>query len=75
MSLQSSNMFEKYFRLFEGNGQRGQRYQVILSTGQVYSGVPIAAVGSDHSGSFTVTLDSGKFREVDWNRLLVACPI
>jgi hypothetical protein len=75
MSLQSSTMFEKYFRLFEGNGKRGQRYQVILSTGKVYSGVPVATSGSDDSGSFTVTLDTGKLHEVKWNRLLTASPI
>lgn len=75
MSLQGSNMFDKYFKLFEGNEHRGQRYQVILSTGQVFSGVPVAATGTNNAGSFSVNLDNGKSREVQWNRLLVACPI
>jgi len=75
MSLQSSNMFEKYHRLFEGNERGGQRYQVILSSGQVYSGIPVSASGSSHSESFEMRLDSGSTRAVEWNRLLTASAI
>lgn len=75
MSLQSSNMFEKYHRLFEGNEHRGQRYQVVLSSGQVFSGVPVSNLGSNHELSFAVTMDSGSVREVEWNRLLAATAI
>lgn len=72
MSLQSSNMFEKYHRLFEGNERGGRRYQVILSSGQVYSGIPVSTAGTDHSASFEMRLDSGSVRAVEWNRLLTA---
>ena len=75
MSLQASNMFDKYYKLFQGNDQRCQRYQVVLSSFQVYSGIPMVAAGTDQTGSFLVTLDSGKQTEVKWNRLLAACPI
>jgi hypothetical protein len=75
VSLQASNMLEKYYRKFEGNDQRCQRYQVILSNGDVYAGVPSAVGGPEKSTSFTVTLDSGAAREVKWNRLLEATPI
>ena len=75
MSLQSSNMFEKYHRLFEGNERTGQRYQVILSSGQVYSGIPVSVSGSNHSDSFEMRMDSGSTRAVEWNRLLTACAI
>ena len=75
MGLQSSSMFDKYFRLFEGNAHRGQRYQLILSTGLVFSGVPVAATGSDSSGGFSITLDSGKVHDISWDRLLSASTI
>lgn len=68
-------MFEKYRKVFEGNDQRGQRYQVILSSGQVFSGVPAVAANANHDGSFSVTMDDGKMREVLWSRLLTATPI
>ena len=72
MSLQASTMFDKYFKQFEGNEARGQRYQLILSTGQVFSGVPSVEKGSASDGAFTVSLDDGKTRTVSWNRLLTA---
>jgi len=75
LSLQGSNMFDKYFKVFEGNDHRRQRYQLILSSGQVISGIPIAASDATHSGTFSVTLDSGKFIDVEWNRLLSVSPI
>lgn len=75
MSLQSSSMFEKYHRLFEGNEHRGQRYQVVLSSGQVFSGIPVAVAGAGAGESFAITLDSGTVRHVEWNRLLTASAI
>ena len=68
-------MFDKYFKAFQGNEQRGQRYQVVLSNGSVISGVPIAASDSVNSGSFDVRLDDGKTREVEWRRVLAAVQI
>ena len=68
-------MFHKYHGLFEGNAHLGQRYQLILTTGQVLSGIPVAKTGVDNSGSFSNTLDTGNFREVEWNRLLTASAI
>lgn len=75
MSVQGSNMYEKYFRLFEGNAAKKQRYQVILSTGEVFSGVPDAAQGTTKTDSFTVSLDSGSNFNVEWSRLLQASPL
>ena len=75
MSLQGSNMFDKYFRLFESNDGRRQRYQIILFSGKVFSGVPVAAPDATNDGSFSVTLDDGTVIQVDWKRLLAASQI
>ena len=68
-------MFDKYFKLFQNNDQRGQRYQVVLSDGSVISGVPVAASDCTNAGTFDVTLDDGKSRQVQWRRVLTAAAI
>jgi hypothetical protein len=75
MSVQGSQSFDKYFRTFQANGEKAQRYQLILSSGHVISGVPVAVAGSDFSGSFDVRLDNGENRPVAWKSLLTASPI
>jgi hypothetical protein len=68
-------MFDKYFRQFESNDGRRNRYQIILFSGKVFSGVPVAAADATNSGTFSVTLDDGRVIDVDWGRLLAATQI
>lgn len=75
MSLQSSAMFEKYHRVFQASQRTPQRYQFVLSTGHVFSGVPGVVAGADDKGTFTVTMDDGRLREVGWDRLLAAAAL
>ena len=74
MGLQASYSFEKYFRAFQNNSAKGQRYQLALLS-SVLCGIPNATVDSDQSGSFTVLLDSGEVRDIPWSRLLSASQI
>lgn len=75
VSLQATAMHEKYFKQFEANEYKGSRYQFILLTGQVISGVPSVTKGGGSDGTFSVALDDGKSRTVQWNRLLNATHI
>ena len=74
MSLQASHSYDTYFRNFQTNSGKNQRYQLLLVS-EVVCGVPGAAVDSINSGCFTLLLDSGYTREIEWSRLLSASQI
>jgi hypothetical protein len=74
VSAQSSHTYEKYFRTFLGNRERGQRYQLVLLT-EVICGIPSAVAEGNDAGHFDVAMDTGTVRQVAWERLLSASQI